>query len=89
MVEYWVAYFDIADHELHRFECLNPPADPLGEDHMLVGEEGMKDVFVRWHHWFVEQTQLHLVTCTHTDLSFPEVREVALQAVRFAQEQCE
>ena len=90
MVEYWVGYFDLEDHALrHAFECLSRPADPVGEDYMLLGEAGMKNAYIRWHHWFVEQTQLHLVTCTHRELFPDEVKELALQAVKFAREQCE
>jgi hypothetical protein len=92
MVEYWVAYLSVGGQEAPPFfECLTAPAAPIGlvKDVFMLGNAETKDVYIRWHHWFVNNTKLHLVTCTEVELTTYEVRELALQAVKFAGEQCE
>lgn len=89
MVEYWVAYFSIGDSRVeHLFECIPPGPIGLLRDQVIRRGGGREDVYIRWHHRLVEQIKLHLMACTPTELTIHEVREVVLQAVKFAEEQC-
>lgn len=89
MIEYWIAYRDVDNYEPRRsFEYLEPPSAERGmiEEQVIVRGVGTQDIYVRWHHWFIDKTKLHLVTCTHGELSLTEVRDLAIQAIRFGHE---
>jgi hypothetical protein len=92
MAEYWVVYFDLEGFKVGRsFRCLAPKSleARLPEDRLILGGGLRKDIYLCWHHWFVNQTRLHLATCTHTELTLHEVREVVFEAIKFAEEQCQ
>ena len=73
------------------FECLPGPVTPveLLKEVVIMGNTEAEDVYIRWSHWLINNTRLHLMTCTEVELPAPEVKELALQAAKFAQEQDE
>ena len=92
MIEYWIAYLNVGEQEPYpAFECLPGPDAPveLLKEVVIMGNTETEDIYIRWSHWLLNNTRLHLVTCTEVELTTPEVKELALQAAKFAQEQCE
>jgi hypothetical protein len=92
MKEYWIAYLNVGEQDSYpAFECLPGPATPveLLKEVVIMGNTETEDVYIRWSHWWVNDTRLHLVTCTEVELTTSEVKELALQATKFAQEQCD
>jgi hypothetical protein len=60
----------------------------LLRDQVILRGGGLEDVYIRWHHRVINQIKLHLVACTSLELTIPEVRELILQAIKFAEETC-
>lgn len=90
MIEYWVVYHDVEDFGPRRsFEVMGEPPPEMGmvEEQLIIRGFRRKDIYIRWHHWLLDQAKLHLVTCTHEALTDHEVRRLAFHAIRFAEQQ--
>lgn len=89
MAEYWITYRDIEDYEPRKsFEVMGvPPPDSLiVKPGILPGMGGLKDLHIKWHHRQVGADAVHLLTYTHVALKAHEVKDLVIQAYRFAQE---
>jgi hypothetical protein len=92
MLEYWIAYLNVGEQEPYpAFECLPGPEAPveLLKEVVIVGNAETPDIYIHWSHWLMNGTRLHLVTCTEVELPACEIKALAMQAAKFAQEQCD
>lgn len=90
MAEYWIVYKDIEDSEPRQsFEVMAAPqpGKPVIKSEILPGGLGMKDIYIRRHGRRIGTNDIHLLTYTHQELRPREVRGLAHQALKFAQEQ--
>ena len=90
MIEYWVAYFGVAGSGPGRFDCLASSPGPIGllQNQMIFGNGEAQDFYLQLHHRSIKGVELHLVTCTQTELTSQEVEKLAQQAIKFAKSQC-
>jgi hypothetical protein len=88
MADYWIVYRDVEDSEPRQsFEVMAtpPPQSMVIKDNLIPGLQGMKPVYIKWHHRRIGVDEVHLVTYTHAELKQPEIRDLVNQALRFAQ----
>ena len=90
MAEYWIVYKNIEESEPRQsFEMMAAPrsGEPVIPSEILTGVLGEKDIYVRRYGRRLGVDEVHLLTYTHQELKPREVRLLATQALKFAQEQ--
>jgi hypothetical protein len=89
VIEYEVAYFGVSGSGPGRFECLASSPGPIGlQNQIIPGDSEVQELHLDWHYLTVKGVKLRLVTCTHTELNRKEVEKLALQAIKFAEQNC-
>ena len=89
MTKYWIIYKAIEGSEPNQsFEMMAAPkvGEAVIPSEILSGVLGEKDIYVRRYGRRIGTNEIHLVTYTHHELNSREVKNLARQALKFAQE---
>lgn len=77
----WVVYRDVTGFPRQQFERLPKPkpGDLVIRDLVLPGMYGFPDMYVRKHHFHINEDVVHLITYTERELSSSEAQILAQQ----------